>query len=168
MALTDFINVLQRYAGASASNPPASVQQDFSAVATSASQDHLAGGLAEAFHSNQTPAFPQMIGQLFNQSNGQQKAGILNQLLASAGPNVGSLLGGGLSSMLGGGTSLTPEQAQQIPAESVQKLAEHSQQNDPSVVERASGFYAQHPQVVQALGAGALAMIMSHLSSRQS
>jgi hypothetical protein len=26
-----------------------------------------------------------------------------------------------------------------------------------------SGFYSQHPQLVQALGAGALAMIMNHM-----
>ncbi len=167
MALTDLLSTLQRYTGASPSNPPASTEQDYSAVAQSAPQDHLANGLADAFHSNQTAPFPQMIGQLFNQSNGQQKAGILNQLLSAAGPNVGSILGGGLGSMLGGGTSVTPEQAQQIPTDSVQKLAEHSQKNDPSIVDQASAFYAQHPQVVQALGAGALAMIMSHLSSRQ-
>jgi hypothetical protein len=167
VALTDLLNVLERYAGASPANPPASTQQDFSAVSQTAPQDHLAGGLANAFRSDQTPPFGQMISQLFNQSNAQQKAGIVNQLLAAAGPNVGSMLGGGLGAMLGSNANVTPEQAQQIPAESVQKLAEHSQQNDPSIIERASAFYAQHPQVVQALGAGALAMIMSHLSSRR-
>jgi len=36
----------------------------------------------------------------------------------------------------------------------------------PIYVEQASSFYAQHPQLVQGLGAGALALIMSHMSKR--
>jgi hypothetical protein len=57
MALSDFLNVIQQYSGASVSSPPASTQEDFSKVAETASQPHLAGGLAEAFRSDQTPAF---------------------------------------------------------------------------------------------------------------
>ncbi len=49
MPLSDFLGILQQYHGASASTPPASVEQDYSQVAPSASQGHLAGGLADAF-----------------------------------------------------------------------------------------------------------------------
>jgi len=42
----------------------------------------------------------------------------------------------------------------------VRELAAEAQKNDPCIVERASEFYAQHPQLVQGLGAAALALIM--------
>jgi hypothetical protein len=48
----------------------------------------------------------------------------------------------------------------------VQQLAEHAQASNPSIVDQASSFYAQHPQLVQGLGAGALALIMSHMSKK--
>lgn len=168
MSLFDIANVLSQYAGASATNPPPNVQQDFEKVSQSAPSNHLAEGLAQAFHSNQTPAFGQMIANLFSQSNPEQRAGILSQLLPAAGPGLASGIGGELASLLRGGTSqVTPEQATQISPESVQQLAEHAKQNDPSIVDQASSFYAQHPKVVQALGAGALALIMSHISQRR-
>jgi hypothetical protein len=166
MALSDFLNVIQQYSGASASNPPPNTQQDFSKVAQAAPQSHLAGGLAEAFRSDQTPPFSEMLGNLFSQSNGQQRAGILTQLLSSSGVNPLSALGERFAGLLKPGSQVTPQQAEQIPTEAVQQLAEHAQKNNPSIVEEASNFYAQHPQLVQGLGAGALALIMSHMSKR--
>ncbi len=165
MSLSNLLGVLQQYAGASPSNPPANAQQDFQKVAQQVPQEHLASGLAEAFNSNQTPAFPEMLSNLFSQSNGQQRAGILSQLLGAAGPSLPGGLGA-LAGLLKGGTSVTPQQAEQITPEAVQQLAAHAQQNNPSIVDQASNFYAQHPQIVQGLGAGALALIMSHISKR--
>ncbi len=167
MPLSDFLGMLEQYRGASAAAPPATVEQDYSQVAQSAPQSHLASGLAEAFRSNDTPPFSQMLSTLFSNSNGQQRAGILNQLLGAAGPSL--LASGGLSSLAGllrGGNTVSPEQANQIPPEAVQQLAEHAQKQDPSIVDQASQFYAQHPTLVKALGAGSLALIMSHLSQR--
>lgn len=167
MPLSDFLGMLEQYRGASAAAPPAGVEEDYSEVASSAPQAHLASGLAEAFRSSETPPFPQMLGTLFSNSNGQQRAGILNQLLGAAGPSL--LASGGLSSLAGllhGGNTVSPEQANQIPPETVQQLAEHAQKQNPSIVDQASQFYAQHPTLVKALGAGSLALIMSHLSQR--
>ncbi|HEX6507209.1 MAG TPA: hypothetical protein VF221_06205, partial [Chloroflexota bacterium] len=65
-----------------------------------------------------------------------------------------------------GRVTVTPEQAQQVEPEAVRELANQAHTNDPSIVQRASDFYAQHPQLVQGLGAAALAMIMSHVSKR--
>lgn len=127
------------------------------------SPSHLASGLAEAFRSNQTAPFAQMIGTLFSNSNGQQRAGILNHLLSSVEPGAAS---GILGNFLGTGSQVTPEQAQQVSPEAVHQLAAQAEQNDPSIIEKASGFYAQHPTLVKALGAGSLALIMSHMSRR--
>ena len=167
MPLSDFLGILEQYRGASAVNPPATVEQDYSRVAQSAPPSHLASGLAEAFRSDQTPPFGQMLSTLFGNSDGQQRAGILNQLLGTVGP--GLLASGGLSRLAGllrGGNSVTPEQADRIPPETVQQLAEHAEKENPSIVDQASAFYAQHPTLVQALGAGSLALIMSHLSKK--
>jgi hypothetical protein len=167
MPLSDLFGILQQYRGASAASPPATVEQDYSQVAQSAPQSHLASGLSEAFRSNETPPFGHMRSTLFRNSDGRQRAGILNQLLAAAGPSV--LASGGLSSLAGllrGGNNVTPEQADQIPPETVQQLAEHAAKQNPSIVDQASEFYAQHPTLVKALGAASLALIMSHLSKK--
>lgn len=167
MSLTNLLGVLQQYAGASVSNPPANAQQDFQNVAQQAPQEHLAAGLAEAFRSNQTPAFSEMLSNLFSQSNAQQRAGILNQLLGAAGPSVASGgLAASLSNLLKGGTEVTPQQAEQVQPEAVQQLAAHAEKSNPSIIDQASNFYAQHPMLVQGLGAGALALIMSHMSKK--
>ena len=168
--MTSLTDLLQRYSGATPENAPASVNQDFGQVAQTAPSDHLASGLSHAFRSDQTPQFENMVASLFGASNGEQKAGILNQLLTSVAPGV--LSGGILSEIskyLGAGQSsnaITPQQAEQVSPVAVQELAKSAKQQDPSIVDRASSFYAQHPTLVQALGAGALAIIMSHMSNR--
>ncbi len=158
--MSEIGNLLQQYSGASASAPPANVEQDFSRVAPQAPQAAIASGLNDAFRSNETPPFGQMVSQMFGQSNGQQRAGILNQLLGAAGPLGMSMLQGRSS----GNAQVTPEEAQQISPSDVQNLAEHAQRQDPSIIDRASEFYAQHPTLVQGLGAGALALVMSRMS----
>jgi hypothetical protein len=145
------------------------VNEDFQQVAQQAPPQHLAAGLASAFRSDQTPPFENMISNLFGQSNGEQRAGILNRLLGAAGPMAASGLAGGglmsgLSSLLGSRGQVSPEQANQVSPEAVQELAKHAQQQNPSIIDQASQFYAQHPTLVQALGAGSLALIMSHIS----
>ena len=176
MSLFDLVNTLKNYSGAGAANPPANTEQDFQNAAQAAPQSHVADGLANVFRSgDQTGAggFPQMISGMFGQSNGTQRAGILNMLMNSAGPSLaaGALGSGALSSLGGllggGGGQVTPEQAAQVQPQDVQQLAEHAQRHDPTIIDQASSFYAQHPTAVKALGAGALAMIMSHISQRQ-
>lgn len=166
MGLSNLIGILNQYRGASAASPPPNVMEDYSEVAQAAPPGHLATGLAEAFRSDETPAFGQMLGTLFSNSNSDQRAGILTTLLSSVGP--GLLASGGLGSLAGllrgGQTSITPEQASQVSPEAVTQLAEHAQKQNPSIVDQASAFYAQHPDLVKVLGAGSLALIMSHLS----
>lgn len=160
--------LLQQYRGASGSAAPANAAEDFGKIADKAPPSALSGGLAEAFRSNSTPAFGEMISGLFSQSDGAQRAGILNHLIAAAGPAMSSgAVAGGLSALLsGGGQRVTPEQAQQVRPEEVQQLASQAEKRDPTVIDRASEFYAQHPTLVKGLGAGALAVLMSHLSQR--
>jgi hypothetical protein len=169
-------DVLQRYKGASTSPAPTQVSTDFAKVATHAPSSALSSGLTEAFRSQDTPPFGQMVSELFARSSPQQRAGILDHLIPAAGPAAGGWLGKLAGQFSGaapqtptplGRTTVTPEQAQQVAPETVGELAHQAQTNDPSIVERASEFYAQHPQLVQGLGAAALALIMSHVSQRR-
>jgi hypothetical protein len=144
-----------------------SISSEFGGALQSAPQQSVAAGLSKAFNSSDTPPFSQMVSSLFGQSNGTQQAGILNMLLASAGPAVASSALGSLLGQVKSGTPVTPDQASQLPPAAVQELAEHAQKHDPSIIDQASNFYAQHPKVVQALGAGALALIMSHISQEK-
>ncbi|MFZ0590365.1 MAG: hypothetical protein WAM39_07780 [Bryobacteraceae bacterium] len=168
MSLSGILNVLQQYSGASASSAPSNAEQDFGKVAEAAQPAHLAEGLAQAFRSDQTPPFGEMVKNLFSQSNGEQRAGLVNQLLGASGGGIGSLVTGELASIMGGQTEVTPQQAAQLSPDAVQQLAEQAHKSNPSIVDSVSGFYAQHPTVVKALGAGALALIMSHMFEKHS
>ena len=171
MGLLDQLGgVLSQYTSGSA-EPPADVHAHFDQVAQAAPQGDIAQGLAAAFRSNQTPAFGQMVSSLFSQSSGDQKAGMLNQLLASAGPGVLSQLAGGgaLAGLLAGGAKqLTPEQAAQVSPEAVQQLAAHAEKADPSIVDTASAFYAQHSTLIKTLGGTALTVALAKIAESQS
>jgi hypothetical protein len=168
MGLLDQVSdVLKQYAGG-AGQVPSNVNQHFDQVAQAAPQSSLADGIAAAFRSDQTPAFGQMLGGLFGQSNSDQKAGMLNQLISSVGPGVlASMAGGGLASLLGSGGQVTPQQAQQISPEQVQQLAAHAEKADPSIIDKASSFYAQHPTLVKTLGGAALSIALAKVAQRQ-
>jgi hypothetical protein len=168
--LDELSGVLSQYTSGSA-QPPADVHEHFDQVAKAAPQGLIADGLAAAFRSNATPPFGQMLGNLFSQSSGDQKAGMLNQLLASAGPGLLSQLAGGgtLAGLLqGGATQITPEQAQQISPEAVRQLATHAEKADPSIIDKASSFYAEHPTLIKTLGGAVLSVALAKVAERQS
>ena len=170
MSLLDQVsNVLKQYAGNSTPNP-ANATEHFDQVAQSAPQSAIAEGISAAFHSDQTPAFGNLVSTLFSQSSGEQKAGILNHLIAAVGPGtLAQLAGGGaLASLLGAGTKqVTPQQAQNISPELVQQVAAHAEKADPSIVDKASAFYAQHTTLVKTLGGAALSIALAKVAERQ-
>ena len=163
-------NVIQRYSGQGGGTAaaPESAHDDFQQVSQAAPKEVVAGGLSQAFRSDQTPPFPQMLANLFTHSDPNQRAGLLNRLLESAGPGILAALPGlgGLSSLLGQGR-VTPEQASQVSPDQVQQIAEHAQQQNPSIVDQASSFYAQHPDVVKAVGGLALTIALQHMLKRR-
>ncbi len=86
--MSQLSGVLQQYSGAGAAPARSNVPDDFDQIAQTAPQSELADGLAAAFRSDQTPEFGKMAAQLFSNSNGQQRAGILNTLISVAGPMI--------------------------------------------------------------------------------
>ena len=81
--LNEIANVLQNYSQENPTAAPQEVDDHFTQVAQAAPSSALADGLAAMFRSNQTPAFGQMVAQLFSNSNGSQRANLLNTLLTS-------------------------------------------------------------------------------------
>ena len=108
------LDILQQYANPAAA-PTDNVHQHFDQVAQQSAPQDLGNGVAAAFRSDATPPFGQMIGNLFAQSNPQQRAGILNQLVQALGSGaLASVAGGVLGRVLGGAgnaqtTTITPE-----------------------------------------------------------
>lgn len=169
----DMVSGLAQQYGGGATPPANQVEQHYDQVAQAAPTSALANALSGMFRSDQTPAFGQLAGQLFGRSGGSQQASVLNSLLASAGPAVISqmLSGGsfpGLSSILGGGASrqISPQEAAQVSPQEVQDLATHVEKHDPSVVDRVSEIYAQHPAVIKTLGSAALAVALAKIAQR--
>ncbi len=140
-------------------------EQTFQQAAQQAPPQVVGAGLAEAFRSNQTPSFPEMVSTLFSHSNPDQRAGLLSRLMSAAGP---AALSGPLAGLLGGNTTgqVTPQQASQVSPAAVQELAQHAQNGNPSIVDEVGHFYSQHPQVVQALGGLALSIAIQHMVRR--
>jgi hypothetical protein len=175
MTWTDQVgNLLKQYtSGGAAAQPAPDVHAHFEEVAQAAPSSSIAEGLSAAFKSDKTPAFGEMLTTLFNNSSGDQKAGIVNHLLSSVSPDtLKQVLSGtglaGLAGMLGGGnTQLTPDQAQQLSPEAVQQLAAHAEKSNPSVIDSVSNFYAQHTTLVKTLGGAALTIALAKVAERQ-
>ena len=172
MTWTDQLgNLLKQYtSGGAAAQPAPDVHAHFDQVAQAAPTSFIAESLAAAFKSDKTPAFGQMLSTLFNNSNGDQKAGMINQLLSSVNPTALTqvLSGAGLAGLVGAGNAqVTPDQAQKLPPEVVQQLATHAQNSDPSVVDSVSSFYAQHAALIKTLGGTALTIALAKVAERQ-
>jgi hypothetical protein len=164
--------LLQQYTGAT--QPPNSVDDDFDHVTRHAPPNALAGGLAGAFRSSQTPPFGSMVAQMFAQSSGMQRASLVNTLLAAAGPavlsqlaNRGSAPAPVANALQSGRTQLTAEEAAQMPAQFVEEVATHAEQENPSVIDQISDFYSQQPQLVKALGGAALVVLLAKMANQR-
>ena len=162
------LDILQQYSDP-ARVPQERVHEHFDEVARQAAPQDLGNGVAAAFRSDSTPPFGDMIGKLFGQSDPQQRAGILNQLVQVLGSGALSQVAGGvLGRVLGGSAggsapTITPQQAEQISPADAAAIAEHAEKKDPSILDRAGEFYAEHPQLVKGLGAAALAIALGRM-----
>jgi hypothetical protein len=139
--------------------PAADVHAAYDNVADAAPDGAVADGLAHAFKSDQTPPFAQMVSSLFNESSAEQKAGFVNHLLQVLGPE------GFSQALSAAGISGGPQSAEQLSPEAVQVLAQKAAVKDPSIIDKAASFYAQHPTLVKTIGVGALALLMRKISA---
>lgn len=162
----DFANLLKQYASG-LDTDPAKAEDDFAQVAQHAPSTAVASGVTQAFRSDQTPPFAQMVGQLFGRSDPNQRAGLLNQLLAHVSPAMLTSLAGSIGGFLNQGAQpqVTPQQAEQITPAQVEEIAVTAEQHNPGIVDRVGAFYAEHPTLVKALGGIALAIVMNKMAA---
>jgi hypothetical protein len=168
MSWLNTINELAERYNAGTAQGGGNTHEDFQRVVQSAPQDVVSNGIAHMFRSDETPAFPDMVSSLFGQSNQTQRAGLLSELLSAVAP--GALAGlpglGGLAGMLGGAKNDPEALANQLSPAQVQQIAAHAQGQDPSIIDRVSGFYSQHPGVMKAVGGMALSVALRHMMGR--
>jgi len=142
--------------------------QHFDQVVEQSSPNDLAPGVAAALRSDQTPPFGDMVGQLFGQSDSNQRAGMLNSLLRTLGPAaLSSIAGGALGRVLGGQSHVTVEQANQISPDEAAQIAAHAERAQPNVVDDVSAFYAQHATLLKTLGGTALMIALAKMKQNQ-
>lgn len=170
MSLFDQIGgMLQQYAGANPAEAPASVHDDYDQAVRNAPQGSVADGIAASLRSDHTPDFGSSVAQMFGQADSSQRATILSQILGAVGPGMLSSVLGGLggslaSSLANGNRQITPEQADRISPEQVQEMARAAEQHDPSVIDRVSQVYAEHPTLFKTLGTAAVAMVLTRMA----
>jgi hypothetical protein len=164
-------SILKQYEGTSGTVSGTStetVHADFDNVASAVPTNTLADGIAHAMRSDQTPAFGQTVSNLFSQANPAQKSAMLGTLVAACGPAAARILGGVTGATTAGAAAVpTAEVAQQVAPADVKQLADHAESADPGIIDKLSGFYAQHPTLVKGLGAAALATVMAHVSKQR-
>jgi hypothetical protein len=65
-----------------------------------------------------------------------------------------------------GQKSVTPEQAASVNPADVEALTNHVQNQDPSIIDRVSAIYAQHPTLIKSLGAAAMVIAMKKIADQ--
>jgi hypothetical protein len=152
--------------GGGGANP----EHHFDQIAQNAPTDVMSQAVADAFRSDKTPPYQQMVGELFGRSNPTQQAGLLNQLIAAVGPALLSgAAGGALGKVLApGATQVTPEQASQLDPSQVEQIVAHARQVEPGIADQLGEFYAQHSGLIKTLGGAVLAIALAKMKDRMS
>jgi|SRR5687767_3970169 hypothetical protein len=165
------MDILQRYVNTRTVSDPKRAEDDFDEVSAAAPPAVLGQGVGDAFRSDQTPPFAEMVSSLIGFSNPVQRVRVINQLLRSIGPGVRSVLGGGALGRMPEPSDdevpeLTPEQAAQLAPEQVREIAKRAEEKDPGVLDTIGRYYAEQPQLVKTLGTAALAIALAGVASR--
>jgi hypothetical protein len=147
--------------GVAHDSDPSTVERDFSELLKRVPRDSFVTALAAAFRSDETPPFGQMVARVFSQSKDEQKAGVLNQLLAINPSEASDELLRFLSSR-----NITPDEAKSVQPGQVERIAGEAARKDPGVVDRIAGYYLDHPNLLKTLGSGPLASAIKHLGDQ--
>jgi hypothetical protein len=137
------------------------VHRDFEQVAHRAPRSALAEGLADAFRMPETPPFGQSVAHLFSHSDAALKAELLNRVLSIAPESASREMLNFLTSR-----KISPEEAQTVPAQKVERLANEAEKKDPAVVDRLAEFFAERPNVVKTLGISTLTAVIASIGHR--
>lgn len=164
----DLNNLLQRYIKLPPDVDTPTTTSDFEQVAAQVPHQTLAAGVTETLRSDQTPPFAQLVSQLFIQGNAEQKAAMVNQLIAGLRPELWpSIANGVLASLFqrnGGHANLTPDEVTQLSPEQVQEIATCAERESPGIVDKMGDFYAKHSTLIKTLGGTAVAIALVRIA----
>ena len=156
------IDVLQQILQAAKAPEPQQIEQ----ITREASRDELKVGVDEALRSKETPQLSQIVAEMFERATPQQRAEILDTLTEKLGPGaLAGVAGGTLAGHEGPDTPPVPlEKATQVTPEQVRDVVTTARRADePGLFDRMSSFYAEHPELVKTLGAGALMIALARM-----
>lgn len=141
--------------------------QHIDAVTREAPKEELGRGMAEAFRSNETPPFADMVGALFEKASPEQRAAMLNAMVEKLGPGaLAGVAGGALAGHEGADTpAISLDKASQMSTNDVRDVANTAQAGEPGLMDRMGQFYAEHPELVKTLGAGALMVVLAKMKN---
>lgn len=128
----------------------------------------LKSGVGDALRSKETPQLSSIVADMFERATPQQRADILNTLTEKLGPGaLAGVAGGVLAGHEGSDTPRVPlDKATQITSDQVRDVVTTARSADePGVFDRISGFYAEHPDLVKTLGAGALMIALARFKN---
>ena len=136
-------------------------------VTQSASKAELQGGVGAALRSEQTPDLSQIVAQMFGQASPEQQAAILNTITEKLGPGaLAGVAGGVLAGHEGADTpQVSVAKAGTVTPDQVRDVVVSAQKQEPGLLDRISGIYAEHPDLIKTLGAGALAIALAHMKN---
>ena len=133
---------------------PPEARQQVERIVQQAPPQELSAGLQDAFNSDRTPPFAQMVGQLFGDADEQQKGGILGTLLGAL---------GGARNPVVQQAGIDPDAPARATPQQVEQIAQQAERENPGIVGQMSEFYAQHPTLVKSLGGMALALVLGRM-----
>ena len=158
------IDILQQIVNAATAPDARQIDQ----VTREASKDDLRSGVTEALRSEQTPPLSEMVGAMFEKASPQERADILNTLVEKLGPGaLAGVAGGALAGHEGRDAPLVPvDKASAITIDQVRDVVDTAERHDePGLMDRLGGFYAEHPDLVKTLGAGALMIALARIKN---
>lgn len=149
MGLLDIAGgLLRQYMNAAPGQASAEAAQHFDTVSQQASPDLLSKGLSAVFQSEHTPDFAQLAAQMFANASPEQKQALMAQLQGILGPAAGALASAGQSAQPG----------------ALQGALQQAATSNPSIVDKVSAIYAQHPTLIKTLGGAALTIALAKMA----
>ncbi len=157
--------LLNAYANGQKASSRQEAREHYDQISSSVPTDILASVIGPALSSLGGAQVQERVYNSATEMTPQQRGGFMETLLGglmSSGANLPGLL-----SSLGIGQSVIDDPQSASP-DDVAKLATHTQENEPSIFEKAMEFYAENPMLVKILGGMAIAAIARQISNRAS
>lgn len=154
----DLGNLLQQHAGHVTANDPDGVAQAFRHIAATQPQSSIAEGISTALRAGETPAFAQIVSQLYLHSDATLRTTLLNLLLDNVSPAMLEALSGSIGQLLtdNGHPQLNSEQVADITPPQVAEIASVAEQHNPGIVDRVATLFSRHADIFNALDSSIL------------